>query len=356
LNENIFAANGRMAYGYTYLITNLINGKKYYGQTRQPPTRRWGQHKTSSKKGGKMVIYNAMRKHGLENFKFEVVAEHETLEEMNKSEEELIAKDNTLVPNGYNAAKGGNNYEKTPETCKKISDTNKGRVISQEWREKIAKANTGRKNTVETLEKMSKAQKGRVITEGAKEKLRAANLGKKQSPETIAKKRAARTGVPWSEKKRASMVGKKHTLESIQKMKEAQKGRIIPEETKQKMREAKKAVRKLTDEQISEIKENKENLLQSKLSEKYNVSKQLINNIVKEAQKGRIIPEETKQKMYEARRQTMREVGKAFRKLTDEQISEIKENNENLLQCKLAEKYNVSKQLINNIVNGKRGY
>jgi group I intron endonuclease len=267
-------------YGHIYKITNLINNKCYYGQTRQPPKRRWSQHKQSAKKGGKMVLYAAMRKHGIENFTFEIICECDTLEEMNRKEIEYISENNTLCPGGYNAAHGGDNYEKTEETRRKISEGNKNRIVTQEWRNNISKAHLGRKNTEETIEKMKKAQKGRIIKEETKEKLREINLGKKQSPETIAKKSAARKDVPWSEKKRQSMVGRKNTEETKKKMSEAQKGKVISEESKQKMSEAKRSKRKLTDEQVIEIKENNDKLLQSELAKKYNVSCQLISNII----------------------------------------------------------------------------
>ena len=76
------------------------------------------------------------------------------------------------------------------------------------------------------------------------------------------------------------MIGRKNTEETKQKMSEAQKGRQFTEETKKKMREAKKNIRKVTDEQIAEIQENKDNLRQIELAEKYNVSAQLISNII----------------------------------------------------------------------------
>jgi group I intron endonuclease len=268
-------------YGIIYKITNRINEKVYYGQTRQPPQRRWSQHKGAAKKGtNKMILYNAMRLHGIDNFTFEAVCSCETLEELNAKEEEYIAANKTLAPNGYNAGKGGDNYEKTPETCKKISESNTGRIITEEWRSNMSKAAKGRKITEKTRAKMRDAQKGRSITEEAREKLRQANLGKKQSPETIAKKSAARMNVPWSDKKRASMVGRITTEETRQKMSDALKGRIITEETKKKMRLSKQAVRKVSDEQVAAIRENKEGLLQYELAKKYNVSKQLISNII----------------------------------------------------------------------------
>lgn len=265
-----------MVYGRIYKIINKLNNKPYFGQTRQPPNRRWSQHKQAAKNGGKMILYNAIRLHGVENFTFEVVCECETLEELNTKEIEYISKNNSLSPNGYNAGKGGDNYEKTPETRAKLSASNKGRIISEEWRKNMSIARKGRKITEETRIKMQKALKGRLISDETKQKLREANIGKKQSADTIAKKSAARTGVAWSDKKRESMMGRKNTEETKKKMSESQKGRVFSEETKRKMR----GPRKITDQQIYEIRENTENLLQYELASKYNVSKQLISNII----------------------------------------------------------------------------
>jgi len=267
-----------MVYGFIYKITNKENNKPYYGQTRQPPNRRWSQHKQAAKKGGKMILYNAIRLYGVENFTFEVVCECESLEDLNAKEIEYIK--TSLSPAGYNAGLGGDNYEKTPETCKKISESNKGRIITEEWRKNMSEARKGRKITEESRVKMQKAQKGRIVTEETKEKLRQANIGKKQSTETIAKKSLARTGVPWSDKKRESMLGITTSEETKKKISDSQKGRIISEETKLKMREAKNSIRKISDVQISEIKTNTEGLLQCELALKYNVSKQLISNII----------------------------------------------------------------------------
>ena len=71
-----------------------------------------------------------------------------------------------------------------------------------------------------------------------------------------------------------------HTEETKQKMSKSQKGRVISEEAKQKMRDTKKDKRKITDEQIKEIRENPEKLRQCEFAIKFNVSKQLICNII----------------------------------------------------------------------------
>jgi group I intron endonuclease len=267
--------------GVIYKITCAITGKCYIGQTRQPPARRWSQHKQAAKKGGKMILYDAIRKHGVENFTFEIYCTCETLEELNKKEIEVIRDENSLAPNGYNAGLGGDNYEKTEITRKKLSLANSGRVITPEWRENMRKGHANRPTiTEEARQKRSVALKGRKVSEETKEKLRNANLGKKQSPETLAKKRASRIGVPWSAKKRESMVGRKASDETKQKQSAALKGRIITEEAKQKLIEAKRARRKLSNEQVAEIRSNPDGLLQKDLAEKYGVSKQLITNIL----------------------------------------------------------------------------
>jgi len=269
-----------MVYGRIYKITNKLNNKEYFGQTVQLRNIRWSNHKWCAKNGRKMILYDAIRLYGVENFTFEFVCECETQEELNAKEIEYISMNNSLAPNGYNAAPGGDNYKKTAETRAKLSASSKGRIISDKWRKNISTALTGRIITEKTRAKMSVAQKGRVITEEAKEKLRKANIGKKQTAETIAKKSAACKGIPWSEKKRESMVGRKNTEETKKKMSQSQKGRVFSEEHKKKIRASKQLVRKITDQQISEIRENKENLLQCELATKYNVSKQLISNII----------------------------------------------------------------------------
>ena len=59
---------------YVYLITNLINDKKYVGITNNIK-RRWSNHCHPSK-GREQVISNAIKKYGVDNFKFEVLEEN----------------------------------------------------------------------------------------------------------------------------------------------------------------------------------------------------------------------------------------------------------------------------------------
>jgi group I intron endonuclease len=92
---------------YVYQITNNINGKIYIGITNNHK-RRWQNE--CSKIGDpkrRQAITNAIQKYGKENFTFEVLYEGISVEEASELEIKLIQEKNSLVPNGYNVAKGG---------------------------------------------------------------------------------------------------------------------------------------------------------------------------------------------------------------------------------------------------------
>ena len=89
---------------YIYQITNLINGKIYIGQTNNIQ-KRWANHRCSNDPN--MVIARALRKYGVDNFKFEILLRGLTPDEANQKEIEFIKEKNSLVPYGYNVATGG---------------------------------------------------------------------------------------------------------------------------------------------------------------------------------------------------------------------------------------------------------
>ena len=64
-----------------YLITNLLNGKQYIGQTRRPVLRRFKEHCSLKEKG--TVLNNAIKKYGIDNFKIEIVRKCNTDIELN---------------------------------------------------------------------------------------------------------------------------------------------------------------------------------------------------------------------------------------------------------------------------------
>lgn len=112
-----------------YKATNLINDKIYIGLTTKSLEHRVSVHKKDSKRIN-TYFYQAIRKYGFENFKWEVVDTATTMEELEEKERHYIklygSFDNKEV--GYNTQSGGNNlYEITKEQRKQRSDRAKGK-------------------------------------------------------------------------------------------------------------------------------------------------------------------------------------------------------------------------------------
>lgn len=79
--------------------------EKYIGQSVHP-SKRWVEHKSKAKTlYDEYPIHLAMNKYGVENFSFEII---EWTEDYDTREKELISQYNSLSPNGYNLALGGN--------------------------------------------------------------------------------------------------------------------------------------------------------------------------------------------------------------------------------------------------------
>lgn len=91
---------------YLYLITNMINNKKYIGITNNHK-KRWENHKCNNDKT--MAIAKAINKYGKENFKFEILLSGIPIEKIDEYEIEYIKKYESHVSTGkgYNVSKGG---------------------------------------------------------------------------------------------------------------------------------------------------------------------------------------------------------------------------------------------------------
>lgn len=98
-----------------YIIINLVNGKEYVGITKNGYLNRFKEHiKTSKKdkcKRGSYILYKAMRKHGVENFKVELLEQVDTFQEAKIKEQEYISIFRSYYKDdfswGYNMTKGG---------------------------------------------------------------------------------------------------------------------------------------------------------------------------------------------------------------------------------------------------------
>lgn len=101
--------------GAIYCYTNLINQKKYIGQS-VDPRQRYNAHKSSAFNEKSYEydspLHRAMRKYGFENFTYEILQETNDIDLLNELEIFYISYYNTLIPNGYNILEGGKNAKR----------------------------------------------------------------------------------------------------------------------------------------------------------------------------------------------------------------------------------------------------
>lgn len=148
---------------YAYLITNNVNNKVYVGITINP-YERWLRHQSTARntKSKTSYLYNAMRKYGLENFSFEVIAGFKSAEDCSLFEIEKIKQmrsDN--IPN-YNLHDGGNlGHSMTPDHPK-----------WEEWFNSIKENAIGNSTDIEAKEawrsKLREKRKGKTPALGMK--------------------------------------------------------------------------------------------------------------------------------------------------------------------------------------------
>lgn len=113
---------------YIYCFTNLTNDKKYIGSTISEINIRYNQHmynafnKNSNKYN--YPLYCAIRKYGINNFKFEILEQKECSEqEIREIEQQYIIKLNTLSPFGYNQTLNTQHPINDITSYKKMSET-----------------------------------------------------------------------------------------------------------------------------------------------------------------------------------------------------------------------------------------
>lgn len=108
----------------------MINSKVYIGQSINPKRRFIAHCSRAKNDSDNSPIHSAIKKYGKENFKLEIL---EWTSNYNNREKELIKEYNSLSPNGYNVAKGG---EEPPH---KYGESHHNSIISEEDVDKIIK-------------------------------------------------------------------------------------------------------------------------------------------------------------------------------------------------------------------------
>lgn len=111
-----------------YKITDLTNNKIYIGATTEGAGVRFNHHMRKANSGSQYPIHKAIREHGKENFKVEILEMCDNLPEMNKQEAYWIAKlSSTNKEIGYNVRIGGGTRFQSEESKLKIGLIHKGK-------------------------------------------------------------------------------------------------------------------------------------------------------------------------------------------------------------------------------------
>lgn len=224
---------------HIYAIVNSVNGKIYIGQTVHDVKSRFEAHVRNAKYHNNMPICRAILKHGSDKFSYATLGKFDSIKAMNDAEIWWIKVTHATDPQyGYNLAGGGKGYGKrSAEQRERMSKLRKGKPVT-EAQMKGLRAGWERKyipKTIWTPERRAISSKTiKEIIQRPEFGLRV-SLGKKGKPLHPNALSNLRKG-PGSSK------GFKFTPEQIERLRQAHigqgKGRVLSQETKEKIRQA----------------------------------------------------------------------------------------------------------------------
>jgi len=219
--------------------TNLIDGdyhvylhvspneKFYVGITLQEPIKRW--------KSGKSYYYNLHFKRSIDKYGWDSFKHYVLISGISKqiAEETEILFISTLKSNkddyGFNISNGGfSNGKHSEQTRKKLSKSLKGKPSHMK----------GKHLSQEAKDKISKANSGRIVSQDLREHLSCVMKGREKSE--ITRKRLSE-----------SLSGRKLSESHKQHMREANIGKNIPLEVREKMSNSKKGKRLGSENHLS---------------------------------------------------------------------------------------------------------
>lgn len=149
-----------------YKVVNLINNKIYIGKTVNKFSKRKSQHKYSAfKANSNTYFHKAIRKHGWDNFEWEIIDKANDNDELCEKEIYWINFYNSTNNNlGYNLTGGGEGvvgFTFSDESIERMRVAQLGKKRTKEHRKSISEGLIGREVSEETRDKISEAQRGK---------------------------------------------------------------------------------------------------------------------------------------------------------------------------------------------------
>lgn len=172
--------------GLIYKITCSVNSKVYVGQTTKTLAERWMMHLVHVRTGRRCALQNSIRKHGVGNFKIELI-EQCSDEALNNREVYWISILGSAEPlKGYNRTQGGSE-----------PITNEVRHLLSVMRKGAGNPMFGKKLSAERRRQMSITRKGRTSpTKGLKFRRGTSKLITAEGFTLTMAEWARRTGIP----------------------------------------------------------------------------------------------------------------------------------------------------------------
>jgi len=203
-----------------YKYTSKTTGLSKIGRTSQSLKDRAGRNGNEYK--GCHKFYNAIKKYGWDDFECIVLAETDN-EDSAMIIETMFKKWFNTVNNGYDIVleEGKSPMQgrtHTKEARQKMSEKNKGKKRSDEFKRAVAISSTGRKHTEESKIKIGEKHKGKVVSEETKMKMSKSAIGKHDGEKN------PMFGTTWNENQKLASK-KPKSEETRKKMSEAKIGK-----------------------------------------------------------------------------------------------------------------------------------
>lgn len=253
--------------GIIYLASNLITGKRYVGQTIKTLEERKAKHLQNSQTDLNNRFYQAIRKHGIDSFEWEVLEE---VEQKNLDEREIywIKEFNTLYE-GYNMTIGGGTlygHKHTEETKKKIGESLKGRSMKDHYIERYGEEGGLKKYDEYVKSLQEKNGKGRTRLEIFIER-HGEEEGRKRYEMMISSMRKKKKGKKLSEEHKKKISDRSKGIKKSEEFKEKLRNRVYTEEHRRKIGDAHRG-KKISEETIKKWKKSRGDFKHSEKTKK----------------------------------------------------------------------------------------